>query len=236
MAPGRLVGKAEGMKLLLTSGGITNDSIRDALISLLDKPIGECRVLLIPSAEWGHPSCTPESALDFLADSGPTSMKGLGCKSVGLLELTALPGIDRDRWVPWVRDADILLADGGEATYFTHWMRESGLAELLPTLGGVWVGVSAGSMALTPRIGADFAHWAGAAGDDRTLGIVDFSIFPHLDYPDFPENTMADAERWAAGIGVPSYALDDQSAVVVDGASVEVVSEGHWRAFDAQGQ
>lgn len=81
-------------------------------------------------------------------------------------------------------------------------------------------------MVLTPRIGGKFVEWQ-AAPDDRALGVVDFSIFPHLDV--FPENTMADAERWAAGIGCPSYALDDQSAIRVADGVVEVVSEGQWR-------
>src|SRR6188768_855849 len=49
---------------------------------------------------------------------------GLGWKSVGLLELTALPTIGEERWAPWVRQADVLLVDGGDATYLGHWMRE----------------------------------------------------------------------------------------------------------------
>ncbi len=109
--------------------------------------------------------------------------------------------------MPWVREADALLVDGGDATYLCHWMRESGLADLLPSLPDtVWVGVSAGSMVMTPRIGAYFVEWP-SAPDDRTLGVVDFSIFPHLDA--FPTNTLADAERWAADIGVPAYAIDE---------------------------
>jgi peptidase E len=71
---------------------------------------------------------------------------------VGVLELTALPSIGGERWVPWVREADVLLVDGGDATYLCHWMRQSGLADLLATLPEtVWVGVSAGSMVMTPR-------------------------------------------------------------------------------------
>ena len=112
-------------------------------------------------------------------------MSGLGWASLGVLELTALPTIGAERWVPWVREADVLLVDGGDATYLCHWMRESGLADLLPSLPDlVWVGVSAGSMVMTPRIGEDFVEWS-SAPDDRTLGVVDFSIFPHLDaFPD----------------------------------------------------
>jgi dipeptidase E len=133
--------------------------------------------------------------------------------------------------VPWVREADVLLVDGGDASYLCHWMRESGLADLLASLPEtVWVGVSAGSMVMTPRVGNSFVEWP-SAPDDRTLGVVDFSIFPHLDA--FPTNTLADAERWAADIGVPAYAIDEQTAIkVVDGCP-EVVSEGRWTKFGA---
>jgi dipeptidase E len=149
---------------------------------------------------------------------------------VGVLELTALPSIGKERWVAWVGAADVLLVNGGDALYLSYWMRQSGLADLLPSLREtVWVGLSAGSMVMTPRIGDDFVQWKPPEGGDETLGVVDFSIFPHLDNPDLPENTMANAEKWAAGMPVPCYAIDDQTAIkVVDGA-VEVVSEGHWK-------
>ena len=210
------------MKLLLTSGGVTNASIRAALVDLLGRPIEQSRALLVPTAEWGHPMCTPASAQRFVAGAG-----GLPWASVGLLELTALPTIGADRWEPWVRDADVLLVDGGDAAYLCHWLRESGMAELLPRLADtVWVGISAGSMVVTPRIGELFVEWP-EAPDDRTLGLVDFSIFPHLGV--FETNTMAEAERWAAEeVRGPAYVLDDESAVVVDSGAVRVVSEGSW--------
>jgi dipeptidase E len=63
------------------------------------------------------------------------------------------------------------------------------------------------------------------------LGIVDFSTFPHLDNEDLSDNSMADAERWAAGMRVPAYAIDDQTAIEVVAGTVEVVSEGHWKLF-----
>jgi dipeptidase E len=220
------------VKLLLSSGGVTNPSIQDALIDLLGKPIAESRALCIPTAQWGHPMCGPTSARGFVVGQPPWhTMSGLGWKSLGLLELSALPTIGAERWVPWVREADALLVDGGDATYLCHWMRESGLADLLPSLSEtVWVGVSAGSMVMTPRIGAYFVEWQ-SAPNDRTLGLVDFSIFPHLDYPGFAGNTMAHAERWAADIAGPAYAIDDQTAIKVTDGAVEVVSEGTWKLF-----
>jgi dipeptidase E len=217
------------MKLLLTSGGVSNPSIRDALVELLGKPISDSSALCIATAEYGHPNCTPASAWRFIAGETPAPMCDLGWKSVGILELTALPSIGEERWVPWVREADVLLVDGGDATYLCHWMRESGLADILATLPEtVWVGVSAGSMVMTPRIGDDFVTWPSAT-DDRTLGIVDFSIFPHLDNPDLPWNTMATAEEWAASLSGPAYAIDDETAFKVVDGTVEVVSEGHWK-------
>jgi dipeptidase E len=111
-------------------------------------------------------------------------------------------------------------------------MRQSGLADLLPSLSEtVWVGLSAGSMVMSPGIGEDFVGWKPPTGGDETLGMVGFSIFPHLDHPDLPDNSMAYAEKWAAGMSVPSYAIDDETAIKVIDGVVEVISEGHWKRF-----
>ena len=216
------------MKLLLTSGGVTNPSIHDALVDLLGKPIAESNALCIPTASYGHHSFA--GAWRFITGRASTPMCELGWKSLGVLELTALPSIGEERWVPWVRAADVLLVNGGDALYLCHWMRQSGLADLLPSLNEtVWVGLSAGSMVMTPRIGEEFVGWKSPTGGDSTLGIVDFSIFPHLD--EVPENSMTEAEKWFAEVQVPAYAIDDQTAIKVTDGTVDVVSEGHWKLF-----
>jgi dipeptidase E len=220
------------MKYLLTSAGIKNTSIHNALIDLLGKPIAECSALCIPTAGYGHPQVTPDLAWQFISGQEPrTPMCELGWKSVGVLELTALHSIDAERWVSWVRETDVLLVNGGDALYLCYWMRQSGLADLLPSLRAIWVGLSAGSMVMTPRIGEDFVQWKPPSGGDETLGVVDFSIFPHLAPDGMPGNSMAEAERWAAGIQGPAYAIDDQTAFKVVDGTVEVVSEGHWKLF-----
>ena len=219
------------MKLLLTSGGVTNPSIEAALVELLGKPIAESTALCIPTGMYGHPSVGPgERAWQFISGRAENPMVDLGWRSMGVLELTALPSLDEERWVPLVRETDVLLVSGGDVLYLCHWMRESGLVDLLPELTDtVWVGLSAGSMVLTPQVGDDFIQWRPPSGDDSTLGLVDFSICPHLTVDDRPGNTMAEAEEWAATIDGPAYAVDDQTAFkVVDGA-MEVVSEGSWR-------
>ena len=221
------------MKLLLTSAGIKNASIRDALLDLLAKPIAESSALCIPTAT--HALGKPELAWNFISGEEPRCpMCELGWRSLGVLELTALPSIDREQWVPLVQETDALLVNGGDPFYLCHWMRESGLADLLPSLEAVYVGLSAGSMVMAPNIGEDFVKWKPpTGGGDETLGIVDFAMFPHLDHADMPENTIAEAERWAAGLSVPAYAIDDDTGIKVTDGAVEVVSEGHWRLFSA---
>ena len=217
------------MKLLLTSGGISNTSIESALVELLGKPIAESSALCIPTASYATPD-PAGMAYRFISGTAPSPMCDVGWKSLGVLELTALPSIDEERWIPWVRETDVLLVAGGDALYLCHWMRQSGLADLLPSLTEtVWVGLSAGSMVMTPMIGEDFVQWRPPTGEDSTLGIVDFSIYPHLAREGMPGNSMAGAEQWVAGIGGPAYAIDDETAIkVVDGA-VDVISEGHWK-------
>jgi dipeptidase E len=221
------------MKLLLTSGGVSNQSISDALVSLLGKPISEATALCIPTAMYGMLPHTAVTTWLQIAGQTSTPMVELGWKSVGMLELTALPSIDRENWVPLVRETDVLLVCGGDVLYLDHWMRESGLADLFPSLTEtVYVGLSAGSMVVAPNVGEFFVGWKPAGGGDRGLGMVPFSIFPHLDNPMCPDNTMAAAEQWAAGVPVPGYAVDDETAIVVVDGAVEVVSEGHWKLFE----
>jgi dipeptidase E len=218
------------VKLLLTSGGVTNASIRQALVDLLGKPIAASSALAIPTAMYGHPNVGPgEKVWQFISGRSGNPMCELGWKSVGVLELTALPSIDKDRWVPLVRETDVLLASGGDALYLCYWMRRSGLADLLPSLTDtVGVGLSAGSMVMAPRIGEDFVRWKPPTGSDETLGLVDFAICPHLVPDGMPGNSMAEAEAWAAGIEGPAYAMDDNTAIRVVDGKVDVVSEGQW--------
>jgi len=220
------------MKLLLTSAGVKNASIQDALVGLLGKPIAESTALCIPTAAYPM-SNGAEMAYRVISGVASTPMTELGWESIGVLELTALPSIDEDVWRPNVEQADALLVSGGDPLFLAYWMQRSGLAAVLPSLHGtVYMGVSAGSMIMAPSVGEDFVVWRPPSGGDRTLGLVAFSMFPHLDHPKLPENTMADAERWAKGMSQPCYAIDDDTAIRVVDDSVDVISEGHWKLFD----
>ena len=221
------------MKLLLTSAGIRNPSIHAALLDLLGKPIADCNALLIPTALYGHPQGSPAGAWRFNNGRSGCPMGELGWKSLGVLDLGVLESLPRERWTAWVQAADVLLVEGGDALFLAYWMRRSGLADLLASFPDkVWVGLSAGSMAMAPQVGDEFIEMKPPiTGADVALGVVDFAIFPHLDHPGFDENTMACAEQWAARIACPGYAIDDQTAIKVVDGRAEVVSEGHWRHF-----
>ncbi len=217
------------MKFLLTSAGVKNPSIYKALVDLLGKPVDEASALYVPTAIYAIPN---GAFIGYRCISGTMGdrMTELGWKSLGVLELTALPSIKNELWVPLVQQTDALLVGGGDPLYLCYWMRQSGLADLLPTLRNtVYVGLSAGSMIMAPSIGEDFMRWKPDSGDDKTLGMVDFAIFPHLDHPQMPDNNLANAEKWAAGMPVPGYAVDDQTAIKVVDGEVEVISEGHWK-------
>jgi dipeptidase E len=242
------------MRALLTSAGIKNSSIHDALVDLLDKPIAESNALFIPTAISPFAG-GPGMAYRAITGKGRSPLSELGWKSLGVLELTVLPSIEEAAWVPTVRDADALLVWGGDPLFLANWMRRSGLTGLLPTLRSeaVYVGVSAGSIAAAstfvetyrepPRgkdgpLKSEHIVFTTSQGDvDRILvtgqgaGLVDFAVIPHLGHPDHPDASLANAERWAARIPAPTYAIDDESAVsVVDGVA-KVVSEGHWKLF-----
>ena len=242
------------MELLLTSSGISNPSILGALVELLGKPVAESRALVVPTGIYPF-SSGPEMAARLVRGEVRTPLTDLGWASVGLLELTALPSIDRDVWLPVLQQADALLVWGGDPLYLSHWLRESGLGELLPSMDGlVYVGTSAGAMATATVFAETFTEPRRASGTpvsseqvlfssqdgdaERTLvtatgaGFVDFAVIPHLDHPDHPDASLANAERWASRVPAPTYAIDDQTALTVVGGAVNVVSEGTWRLFE----
>lgn len=216
------------MKYLLTSAGIANPSIHAALIDLLGKPIEESAAFCIPTAIYPFPG-GPSMAYRFINGSAANAMCGLGWKSLGVLELTALPSIPKEHWTAAVRETDALLVFGGDVLYLCRWMRESGLADFLPSLRDlVYVGVSAGSMVTAPTFGETYDDPATPFVIAPGLGLVDIAVLPHLDHPDHPESSTARVERMAAELPVPLYAIDDATAIKVADGTVDVVSEGHW--------
>jgi dipeptidase E len=222
------------MKLLLTSAGISNPSIHRELENLLGKPVSEASALFVPTALYALPDGA-DLARKVLDGSLGDPFCQLGWKSLGVLELTALPSIKQELWVSILRQTDCLLVGGGDCQYLTYWMKQSGLAALLPSLvqKTVYVGLSAGSMVMT-SFGTTYGHHTLPPDTDKSLGLVDFALHPHLDYASFPQNSLANLEKLSATLPMPSYAIDDQTAIKVTNDRIEVISEGHWKLFSHQ--
>lgn len=219
------------MKLLLTSAGISNKSIREALVALLAKPIEASTALFVPTAIYGIQGGA-EIIRKVICGSLGDPFCEAGWKSLGLLELTALPTMKRELWVPMLQNTDALLVGGGDCQYLCYWMQQSGLAEILPSLLQkiIYVGLSAGSMVMT-RFGTTYGHHMLSKDGDKCLGMVDFAIHPHLDHEQFPDNSLANQEKLAQILPVPSYMIDDETAIKVVDKNVEVISEGNWKLF-----
>ena len=214
------------MKLLLTSAGIKNPTLNDAMVELLGKPIAECDALCIPTASYGHAPCAGcHGAYRFITGRATTPMIELGWKSLGVLELAALPSIDRDAWVPVVEEADVLLVGGGDALYLAPLDAAVRAGRPLAVADEtVWVGLSAGSMVMTPRSArTSRSGTRPAAATERWESSTSRSSRTWITRT--AENTMAAAEQWAAGCG-PAYAIDDQTAISVVDGTVDVISEG----------
>jgi dipeptidase E len=232
------------LKLLLTSYGITNNSIREALVDLLGKPISESNALFVPTAVYAYPYGS-NHAWQFMKTNAE-----LGWKEFGILELTTIPNLPDESWQPQIEKADTIIVGGGNGFYLSYWMQESGLFDILPTLleqDKVYVGISVGSMIVSPTLHYKHDQYEKTgiyyddeydeeappkAGSIKTLKLVDFVIRPHVNANYFPAATLENVEKWARTSDWPLYALDDQSAIKIIDRKVKVISEGKWKLFN----
>ncbi|HSW90252.1 MAG TPA: Type 1 glutamine amidotransferase-like domain-containing protein [Patescibacteria group bacterium] len=218
------------MKLLLTSSGITNESIKKALQKLLHKPFEEANLAFVPTAANVEPGDKSWLIEDIIG------LQKCGFKQVDIVDISA---VSKDIWLPRLREADVIVFSGGNTYHLIHEMRRTGLVEVLKDLlkTRVYVGISAGSMVpntnlLLTTSAKLYEETSGEVKDDSGLKYVKFHIRPHLNSPSFPNITIPYLEKKAKETNEPIYAIDNQSAVVVDGDKIEIVSEGVWKKFN----
>ncbi len=219
------------MKLLLTSGGISNKSIEKAFFDLTGKPREEIKVAYIPTAGNVEPGDKWWMIEDLV------TLKDMGLGQIDIVDISALP---KKTILERLEEANVFFVEGGNTFYLIHWIKKSGLKEILPELlkTRVWVGVSAGSMAVGKSIlnDVDRAIAKDILGEDvgiEGLGYVKFSFKPHYLSTYFQDRNKDTVAKEAEKIAEPLYLLDDNSAIVVDGDKMEVISEGKWEKFDA---
>lgn len=212
------------MKFLLTSGGLTNKSIADALLDLIGKSAIDASVVFIPTA-----ANVEAGDKGWLIDD-LSNLKKQGFKSIDVVDISALP---QELWQPRLEASDVLFFSGGDTFYLMHWLKKSGLAELLPELlkTRVYAGISAGSMVTGNLV---LRHNKLLYPDEAPtkypsnegLGFFDFHFRPHLNSPYFPKVRREILEELAKEVKGPIYALDDQSALKIVDGKIEVVGEG----------
>jgi len=243
------------MKLLLTSSGISNPSIRAALEDLLEKPIAESTALFIPTGIYPFKQ-GQNYAWNPIAGDAASRMCGLGWKSMGILELSVLPSIAESQWIPSLEEADALLVWGGDPVFIQYWMEKSGVADILESVNKdlVYVGVSAGSMIVSKLFAEVYDVKRAAAGTAlheeevvfslrngsqplnlftaEGMGLTEFSIIAHYANPDHGTACSPNVELWASKLPCPVYAIDEHTAIVVRHGQVSVVTEGQWKLFN----
>lgn len=214
------------MKLLLTSAGLTNKSISDALFELVGKKPEETSLVFIPTAanvEMGDKS--------WLIDD-LNNLKKLNFKSIDIADISAVP---EEIWRPKIEGADVLFFEGGNTYHLMEWINKSGLAKLLPELlkTKVYVGLSAGSMVTNKDLALKISQIIYEEDLDKTenmlgLNYVDFYVLPHLNSQYFPKLKEENIREVTKGMTEKIYVLDDQSALkIVDGVT-EIISEGKY--------
>lgn len=220
------------MKFLLTSAGLSNKSIADALLDLAGKPFNQLKLAFIPTA-----SNVEKGDKSWLIDD-LNNCKKLNFAQIDIVDISAIP---QDMWKPRLEEADILFFEGGNDFHLIHWLNKSGLKEMLTEMlkTKIYVGASAGSMVTSKNM--SITHSKKLYYDDLSeqkyddeigLGFIDFQIRPHFNSPDFPKANAKYLEEIAKEIPEAVYALDDNSALKVADGKITVISEGEWKKFN----
>lgn len=218
------------MKLLLTSAGLSNKSISDALLELTERPFAELNLAFIPTAAnvaMGDKSWM----IDDLVNC-----KKLGFKAIDIVDISAIP---KELWLPRLQAVDVLLVEGGDASYLMHWMEASGLKEILPEMleTKVYVGISAGSIIMgrgldSGMVGELYLEVVANPEKDDGMGIINALIRPHLNSPDYSKINLDYMEKISKESPDTFYAIDDNTAIKIVDGNVEVISEGVWKKFN----
>lgn len=233
------------MKLLLTSSGLANDSLKDALRGMLNKPTGECKFLFIPTSYSGA-----SGDMSWLVNDIYEAHR-MGWKEFRLLDIAVKAEWDKKLWWPVIEEADVIMVGGGNAGYLSYWMQKSGLFDALPELlkTKVYVGISAGSMVMTAglntasmavnnsgkyELDVNDPNVPSGQISTKTLGLTDFLFRPHWHKPTpkYDNLTEESMRKAYAVIKKPIYLVDDQTGIKIEDGKIEVISEGQWILID----
>ncbi len=210
------------MKLLLTSNGLCNDSLRNALKKMVDQR--KICIAFIPTAA----SAQNDDKKWLIEDL-------FNCKKLGVVDIVDISAVAKDNWLPRLKRANVIVVGGGDTVYLMEWIVKSGLdKELLHLLKErVYVGISAGSIVTGKNISSSstFLFESDRKNAPLGLGYTDFYVRPHFNSPDFPKMIDSNLKKVSKELGGGLYAIDDNSAVQFVDGKITVVSEGEWKKY-----
>jgi len=216
------------MKLLLTSAGISNQTIEDELRKLLGKDFEGQKVLFCTTASNYEGGEMDDWLIEDLG-----KLRSLGFR----IDVCDINGIGKDNFLPRFEWADMFYFEGGNTQWLRSCIRNSGLEEYLPELlkTRVWVGASAGSCVLCPTVCnscQDLFDEKIQVFSTDGLNFVDFQFIPHLNNESFPKIKIENLENASKKLlqidGKKLYIVDDNGAICVDNGHVKFVGEGKW--------
>lgn len=214
------------MKLLLTSSGITNKSIADALFEIVGKKPEDTKLVFIPTASNAEEGDKEWVTNDLL------NLKKLNLNSIEIVDISVM---DEKNWKPIIEKADVLFFEGGNTYFLMEWLNKSGLAKLLLELlkNKVYVGVSAGSMVVSKDLALYISQKIYEEDLDKDyemagLNYVDFYFLPHLNSAYFTKVREDNIKNTVKDMKEKIYVMDDESALKIVDNKIEVVSEGKW--------
>lgn len=211
------------MKLMLTSSGLSNESLKNALKKLVNDKI---KIAFIPTA-----------ANVSKEDKGWLITDLVNCKAVGDVDIVDISALEKKEWLPRLEWANVIFVGGGDTAYLANWIIKSGLAEEIPRLlkDRIYVGISAGSLVANKTIQAssDYLYGDEVKNPPKGLGLVDFYVRPHLNNTSFPKINEKHLHELSKKFDGDLYGLDDNSGIVYIDGKIEVISEGKWVKFNA---
>ncbi len=218
------------MKLLLTSAGIRNESIAKALKDLVGKSFSDTKIVFIPTAanrDTDDKGWLIDNILDF---------KGQNFKSVDIVDIAGLP---ENIWQPHLLKADIICFGGGDETYLSRIFEEQKMKEfLLPILTTkVYMGISAGSMVAGISLPKGLSKVFFAEEDSESdcwvgMELCDLTFIPHLNSSFFKQVRGKVLDFYKEEFTCKTYATDDETAIKIDGAKIEIVGKGDYWIFN----
>lgn len=214
------------MKLFLTSAGLSNKTLVNSFENLVGLSGDKVKIAFIPTA-----ANVEDGDKDWLI-SDYTNLK----KQNYIVDIVDISAVEKEIWLPRLQEANVLFCGGGNTFHLMHWVEKSGLQDLLPELleTRVYAGISAGSCIAGPTIYNSVQNLFDEKYNlkiEKGLRLVDFQFIPHLNSKWFPKINEENLEIASKELKEFVYALDDNSAIVINNDNLEVVSEGKWRKF-----